>query len=138
MVPRLIARHRSVRERNPESGSACGPSSFSLRVHRGRVGDADDRTLAGLQPSNGLSPRLGACVVQQSEALVLQLVGSGLDGVGVGNLELDARLGYRPIIWPLRRAEAGSRSFGQRPDPERLASFDVFAIQVAVTFPGQG
>ena len=69
---------------------------------------------------------------------VLQLIGSDLDGVSVGNLELDARLGYRPIIWPVRRAEAGSRSLGQRPDPEGLASFNAFAVQVAATLPGQG
>ena len=36
---------------------------FSLRMHRGRVREADDRTLAGLQTSDRLSPRLDACVV---------------------------------------------------------------------------
>jgi hypothetical protein len=79
--------------RCPVRRSACGLFSFSLRVHRGRVGDADDRALAGLQPSNGLSPRLGARIVEQGEALVLQLIGSDLEGVAVSNLELDARLG---------------------------------------------
>jgi hypothetical protein len=52
-------------------------------MHRGRVRDADDRALDGLQASDGLSPRLGMCVVQQREALLLQLVRCDLDGVGV-------------------------------------------------------
>src|SRR5712671_4702453 len=90
-------------------------------MHRGRVGDADDRTLAGLQSSDGLSPRLGTCVVEQREALLLQLVRCDLDGLSVRDLELDARL----------------CSLSQGPDPEGLATVDVFTVQVAVTFCGQ-
>src|SRR5258706_13574530 len=93
--------------------SALGQCSFSLLMHRGRVGDADDRTLAGLQSSDGLSPRLGTCVVEQREALLLQLV---------RDLELDARLWHRPLHWPVRRAEARLRSLSQGPDPEGLAT----------------
>src|SRR5450756_2870367 len=90
-------------------------------MHRGRVGDADDRTLAGLQSSDGLSPRLGTCVVEQREALLLQLVRCDLDGLSVRDLELDARLWHRPLHWPVRRAEACLRSLSQGPDPEGLA-----------------
>jgi hypothetical protein len=36
-----------------------GRASFSLRMHRGRVRETDDDALAGLQSSDGLSPRLG-------------------------------------------------------------------------------
>src|ERR1700741_1712034 len=63
-----------------------------LRMHRGRVRDTDDRALDCLQSSDGLSPRLGMRVVQQREALLLQLVRCDLDGVGVRDLELDAGL----------------------------------------------
>src|ERR1035441_5296310 len=117
--------------------SALGQRSFSLLMHRGRVGDTDDRTLAGLQPGYGLSPRLGTCVVEQREALLLQLVRCDPDGLSVRALDLDARLWPRPLHWPVRRAEARLRSLSQGPDPEGLATVDVFAVQVAVTFCGQ-
>src|SRR5712691_11772506 len=117
--------------------SALGERSFSLLMHRGRVGDADDRTLAGLQSSDGLSPRLGTCVVEQREALLLQLVRCDLDGLSVRDLELDARLWDRPLHWPVRGAEARLRSLRQGPDPEGITTVDVFAVQVAVTFCGQ-
>jgi hypothetical protein len=58
-------------------------------MHRGRAGDADDRALAGLQPGDGLSPRLGTCAVEQREALLLQLVRCDLDGLSVRDLELE-------------------------------------------------
>jgi len=35
------------------------PGSFSLRMHRGRVREADDRALARLQSSDGLAPWFG-------------------------------------------------------------------------------
>src|SRR6267143_3028570 len=76
--------------------SALGQRSFSLLMHRGRVGDADDRTLAGLQSRDSLSPRLGTCVVEQREALLFQLVRCDLDGLSVRDLELYARLWHRP------------------------------------------
>ena len=57
--------------------------------------------------------------------------------VSVRDLELDARLRHRPLHWPVRRAEARLRSLSQRPDPEGLATVDVFTVQVAVTFCGQ-
>src|SRR5258708_23106946 len=106
-------------------------------MHRGRVGDAAQRTLAGLQSRDGLSPRLGTWVVEQREALLLQLVRCDLDGLSVRDLELDARLWHRPLHWPVRRAEARLRSLSQGPDPEGLATVDVFTVQVAVTFCGQ-
>ena len=66
-------------------------------MHRRRVREADDRALRGLKPSDSLSPGLGACLVQQREAHVFQLVRSDLDGVNIGDLELDARLRHRSI-----------------------------------------
>src|SRR5258708_33932333 len=131
-------RSAALRLDNRISGrSALGQRSFSLLMHRGRVGDADDRTLAGLQSSDGLSPRLGTCVVEQREALLLQLGRCDLDGLRVRDLELDARLWHRPLHWPVRRAEARLRSLSQGPDPEGLATVDVFPGQVTVTFCGQ-
>src|SRR5260370_4208563 len=118
------------------SRSGLGERSFSLLMHRGRVGDADDRTLAGLQSSDGLSPRLGTCVVEQREALLLQLARCDLDGLRVRDLELDARLWHRPLHWPVRRAEAPLRSLSQSPAPQGLATADVFTVHVAVTFCG--
>ena len=41
--------------RRLSAASAPRQRSFSLLMHRGRVGDADDRTLAGLQSSDGLN-----------------------------------------------------------------------------------
>src|SRR5260370_21792173 len=103
-------------------GSGLGERYFSVLMHRGRVGDADDRTLAGLQSSDGLSPRLGTCVVEQREALLLQLVRCDLDGLSVRDLEFDARLWHRPFHWPVRRSEARPPSLGQGPSPEGLAT----------------
>src|SRR6478672_13648368 len=85
-------------------------------MHRGRIREGDDRALDGLQSSDGLTPRLGTCVVQQREALLLQLVRCDLDGVGVRDLELDASLRHRPLNWPVRRAKARLRSLSQGPD----------------------
>src|SRR5262245_38904623 len=107
-------------------------------MHRGHVRDADDRTLDGLQASDGLSPRLGMCVVQKREALLLQLVCCDLDGAGVRDLELDAGLRHRQLNWPVRRAKARLRSLSEGPDAEGLAAVDVFTVQVAVGFRGQG
>src|SRR5258708_7129633 len=128
---------RRLRDDAPIRDRLAGTCPCSLRVHRGRVREADDRTLAGLQPSDRLSPRLATCVVQQREALVLQLVRSDPDGVSVRGLEIDPRLRHRPLHWPVRRAEARPCSLGQGPDPEGLAPLDVFAVQIAVTFGGQ-
>ena len=55
----------------------------------------------------------------------------------VSAFELDARLRHGPLCWPVRRAEARLGSLSQRPDPEGLATVDVFAVQVAVTFRGE-
>ncbi|MDT5347859.1 MAG: hypothetical protein QOH91_1146, partial [Mycobacterium sp.] len=96
------------------------PGSIVSIVQHGRVRDADDRALDGLQSSDGLSPRLGMCVVQQREAPLLQLVRCDLDGVGVRDLELDAGLRHRPLNWPVRRAKARLRSLSQGPDAEDL------------------
>jgi hypothetical protein len=118
----------------PARDPLSGPRSFSLRMHPGRVREADDRTLAGLQSSDGLSPRLGTCLVEQREALLLQLVRSGLDGVSVRDLKLDTRLWHRSLSWPVSRAEARLRSLSQGLDAEVLAAVDVFTVQVVVTF----
>ena len=72
------------------------------------------------QSSDGLSPRLGTCVVEQREALLLQLVRCGLDGLRISDLELDARLWHRPLRWPVRRAEARLRSLSQGQTPKDL------------------
>src|ERR1700689_2878499 len=103
-------------------------------MHRGRVGDADDRTLAGLQSGDGLSPRRGTCAVEQREALLLQFVRCALDGLSVRDLELEARLRHGPFRGPVRRAEARLRGLSQGPDPEGLAAVDVLTVQVAVAF----
>jgi len=94
--------------------------------------------MIGLQSSDGLSPRLGACVVEQREALLLQLVRCDLDGLSVRDLELDARLWHRPLHWPVRRAEACLRSLSQGPGPEGLATVDVFAVQAGSHHPPAG
>jgi hypothetical protein len=57
--------------------------------------------------------------------------------VSVRDLELDDRLWHRPLHWPARRAQARLRSLSQGPDPEGLATVDVFTVQVAVTFCGE-
>ena len=59
-------------------------------------------------------------VVQQPEALLLQLVRCDLDGVGVRDLELDAGLRHRRLNGPVRRAKARLRSLSQGPDAEGL------------------
>src|SRR5437868_15394023 len=80
-----------------------------LHVHRGHVGHADDQTLARLKPSDRLSPRLSTCLMKQTEAVLLQLLGSDLDRVSIRHLELDARLWHRPVTRPLGCAEARLR-----------------------------
>jgi len=95
---------------------------FLLRstTHASRtVGQADDRSRAGLKSSDRLSPR-GTCLVWQREASVLQLVRSDLDGANVRDLELDARPRHRTTDRPDRRAAPGLRSLSQRPDAEGL------------------
>jgi len=82
-------------------------------MHRGRVREADDRTLARLKPSDGLSPGLGARVVEQREALLLQLVRHDLHGVSIRDLELDAHRRPRPLTWPVTGTDAGLRSLSQ-------------------------
>ena len=69
-------------------------------------------------------------MVQQLEALSLELGGCSLDGRGVGDLELDAGLGDRTVLWPLPGAEAGLRSLRQRPDTEMLATADLLAAEI--------
>src|SRR6478609_3478563 len=61
------------------------------------------------------------CLVQQREALLLQLVRTDLDGVSVGDLEL----------------EAGLRSLRQWPDAEALTTVDVFTVQIVIFRPHQ-
>ena len=77
------------------------------------------------------------CLVQQREALLLQLVRTDLDGVSVGDLELDARLRHRSISWPIGSAEAGLRSLRQWPDAEALTTVDVFTVQIVILRPHQ-
>jgi hypothetical protein len=98
---------RARARRSPAEDPLPRTRSFSLRMQRGRVRQADDRTLARLKPSDRLSPGLGTCLVHQRVALFFQLVRSDLDGVSVRDLELDARLRHRSIGWPVRGAEAG-------------------------------
>jgi hypothetical protein len=77
------------------------------------------------------------CLVQQREALLLQLVRTNLDGVSVGDLELDARLRHRSISWPIGSAEAGLCSLRQWPDADALATADVFTVQIVIFRPHQ-
>ena len=72
------------------------------------------------------------CLVQQREALLLQLVRTDLDGVSVGDLELDARLRHRSISWPFGSAEAGLRSLRQWSHAKTLATADVFTVQIVL------
>jgi hypothetical protein len=72
--------------------------------------------------------------VQQREPLLFQVVRSDLDGVNIGDLELDAHLRQRSISWPVRGSEAGLGSLSQGPDAEALTAVDVFAVQVPVSF----
>ena len=68
--------------------------------------------------------------MQQREALVFQLVPSDLDGVNIGDLELEAHLRNRSISWPVSGSEAGLGSLIQRPDAEALTAVDVFAVRL--------
>ena len=71
------------------------------------------------------------CLVQQREALLLQLVRTDLDGVSVGDLELDAGLRHRSISWPIGSAEARLRSLRQWPDTEALTTVDALRVRVS-------
>jgi hypothetical protein len=70
--------------------------------------------------------------VKEREPLLAQLLRGGLHAVGVRDLELDARLRHRSILWPLRGAEARLCSLGERPNAEARAALYVLAMQVVV------
>src|SRR3954466_11184216 len=106
----------------------------SVQLRRER--EPDDRPLERLQPRHGLAPRLLARAVQQGEAAPLELGGGGSDRLGVGDLELDAGLGHRPVVRPRARAEAGGRGLLEGPDPEVLAALDLLAVEVVVALGG--
>lgn len=94
-------------------------------------GDADDCSLGGEQAGDELAPRLLAGRVQQIVACGGELLGGGVEGGAVGDLELDADLGHREVGGPFVLAEAGLGSLGQRPDAEMPGPGELFAVEVA-------
>src|SRR2546429_2626663 len=70
--------------------------------------------------------------MQELEAPVLQLPSGGGNGVGVGDLELEADLRQRAIGRPLAGPEAGPGGLAQRPDAEVLGALDLLAVEVVI------
>jgi hypothetical protein len=81
-------------------------------------GNADDRALGREEAGDDLAPRLLAGRVQQIVARGGELLGGGVQGGAVGDLELDADLGRRQVPGPLVLTETGVGGLGQRPDAE--------------------
>jgi hypothetical protein len=54
------------------------------------------------------------------------------DGLGIGQLELDAGLRDRMFCGPVRAAEASLRGLRQRPDPEVLAPAYLLTVEIVV------
>ena len=88
------------------------------------------RALDRLQPGDCLSPRLGARVVQEREAVSAQLLRPGLDCIGVLDFELDTCLRDGAVARPLLAPEAGLSGLAQRPHGEVLTSANVLAVEV--------
>src|SRR4051812_11560798 len=97
-----------------------------------RERDPDHDVLARLEPCDRLAPWLLARVVEQLVTAPAPLLGRGLDGFGVLDLELDAYLRHRPLGGPFGRAEARLRRLRERPDAEVLAAADALAVDVVV------
>jgi hypothetical protein len=85
-----------------------------------------------LQPGDRLTPRFLARFVQQLIACLLEFLCRRGDRGGIGDVELDAYLWYRPVRRPLAGSEARLRRLGQRPDPEGFAAGDLLAVVIAV------
>src|SRR3954454_16280571 len=70
--------------------------------------------------------------MDEGEADLLQFRTGALHRLGMGYLELHARLRDRPVHRPLIAAEARLRCRAQGPDAEVLDSVDVLTVQVVV------
>ena len=113
-------RARAARRRDRGAGRtrarcrppACESAGRSGAVaERGRMRDADDHAFRGLQPCDGLPPRLLPGVVEQVEPAAFELPRGGAHRIRARDIELDARLRDRSLGRPLGRG----RSTPQRP-----------------------